>query len=73
MFEVTKKSIQKQVDNYNKPTPKRWRYVSIILKASGKVLAGTALLGVVGPWVGLGALLAGEIIGEIVKFKTETN
>jgi hypothetical protein len=73
MFDAAKESIQTQVDNYNKPTPKKWLLAGVILKSTGKVLAGTALLGIVGPWVGLGALLAGEIIGEIVKFKTETN
>ena len=78
MTEVVKDTIQvvknvynKQVENYNKPTPKGWLMASRILKVTGRVVAGTALLGAVGPWIGFAALLSGEIIGEIVKLKTE--
>lgn len=73
MIQAVKDKVNKQVDNYKKPTPKYWLLTSRILKVVGKVTAGAALLGTVGPWVGFVALLSGEIIGEILKFKTETN
>lgn len=70
-LQEVKDSINKQWAKHEAPTPKGWKIVSRILKVSGRVLAGTALLGAVGPYVGLAALLAGEIIGEIINFKTE--
>lgn len=61
----------KLVEDYNKPTPKGWKIASRVLKIVGRTLAGTALLGAIGPWVGFVALLSGEIIGEVINFKTE--
>ena len=66
-----KKATNKLVKDYNKPTPKGWKIAGRILKIIGRTLAGTALLGAVGPYVGLTALLAGEVIGEVINFKTE--
>ena len=71
MLESAKKVINTQLENHKKPTPKYWLLASRILKVVGKVTAGAALLGTVGPWIGLSALLSGEIIGEVLKFKTE--
>jgi hypothetical protein len=70
-IQEVKKVTNKLVDDYNKPTPKGWKIAGRILKIVGRTLAGTALLGAVGPYVGLAALLAGEIIGEVINFKTE--
>ena len=61
----------KLVKDYNKPTPKGWKIAGRILKIVGRTLAGTALLGAIGPWMGFVALLSGEIIGEVINFKTE--
>lgn len=61
----------KLVEEYNKPTPKGWKITGRVLKIVGRTLAGTALLGAIGPWIGFVALLSGEIIGEVINFKTE--
>ena len=71
ILQDVKNAVEKQVENYKKPTPRGWIIASRVLKVTGRIVAGNALLGVVGPWIGFAALLSGEIIGEIFNFKTE--
>jgi len=73
MFKEAKHLIDVQVENYNKPTPKKWKRWGRVVKFSGRIVAGLTLIPVLAaaPWIPFVAFALGEVGNVLINLKKE--
>lgn len=73
MIDQVKKGIEKQKENYKKPTPLKWKRVGKVVKWTGRVVAGLTLVPALAAawWVPFAAYILGETGNTLINLKTE--